>query len=302
MSVYLHIGYPKTATSWLQRGVFPYHPEINFLGGRQVPSWVGEIVTLHDLDFNPEWFRAQVTDLSKPTLISWESLSGDPWVGSWDVCRNANRIHAIWPDAKIIVCVRSQIEMIESLYRQYIKMGGSGSINHFLTRESERNIEYFSLNSLRYDRVLDYYQNLFGNDSVFSYLYEDLSRDSETFLNRLFDFVGVSGMRPEEYHSDERVNISYANTTIRFASVAHRFIHSRFNPAPIVPERVFNATKLRKILNHHWFDLGIARRLESRQIKLTDEKRASLAEHYRESNRRLRDNFNLPIEEFNYPL
>ncbi len=48
MTVFVHVGYPKTASTWLQTRVFPGHPGLDYW--RQVPGfdWVNGIVNLHD--------------------------------------------------------------------------------------------------------------------------------------------------------------------------------------------------------------------------------------------------------------
>ncbi len=52
MSVIVHVGYPKTASTWLQTRVFLAHPGLVYW--RQAPGfyWVNGIVNLHDFDFD----------------------------------------------------------------------------------------------------------------------------------------------------------------------------------------------------------------------------------------------------------
>ncbi len=50
MTVFVHVGYPKTASTWLQTRVFPGHPGLDYW--RQVPGFdrINGIVNLHDFD------------------------------------------------------------------------------------------------------------------------------------------------------------------------------------------------------------------------------------------------------------
>ncbi len=52
MTVFVHVGYPKTASTWLQTRVFPGHAGLD--QWRQVPGfdWVDGIVDRHDFDFD----------------------------------------------------------------------------------------------------------------------------------------------------------------------------------------------------------------------------------------------------------
>ncbi len=52
MPVFVHVGYPKRASTWPQTRIFPGHPGLDYW--RQVPGvdWVNGIVNLHDFDFD----------------------------------------------------------------------------------------------------------------------------------------------------------------------------------------------------------------------------------------------------------
>ncbi len=52
MTVFVHVGYPKRASTWPPTRIFPAHPGLDYW--RQVPGvdWVNGIVNLHDFDFD----------------------------------------------------------------------------------------------------------------------------------------------------------------------------------------------------------------------------------------------------------
>ena len=61
MGVIVHVGYPKTASTWLQTRVFPAHPGLDYW--RDVPGfdWVNKVVNLHDFDFDAKAHLRQYT-------------------------------------------------------------------------------------------------------------------------------------------------------------------------------------------------------------------------------------------------
>ncbi len=50
MPVFVHVGYPRTASTWLHTHVFPGNPGLDYW--RQVPGfdWVNGMVNLRDFD------------------------------------------------------------------------------------------------------------------------------------------------------------------------------------------------------------------------------------------------------------
>jgi hypothetical protein len=68
MRIVFHLGFPRTATTFLQSSVFPKHKEINFLGPKNYNNWDGS-----DLKQFPE-AKISEADLDKITLYSDEFM------------------------------------------------------------------------------------------------------------------------------------------------------------------------------------------------------------------------------------
>nr|MDA3788857.1 sulfotransferase domain-containing protein [Desulfobacula sp.] len=116
---YFHVGYGKTATSWLQEIIFSKHEEINYLGKykSEFPKWILEWSYLDDFMFEEKkgLIKNQLTSLlinEKANLISSESFLR---MGS--MVNQAKRIKAIAPKSKIIIVLRNPIEIIKSFYK-----------------------------------------------------------------------------------------------------------------------------------------------------------------------------------------
>ena len=304
--MFIHIGYPKTANSFLQRYIFPHHPEIEYWNCyRPRYAWLSDIVTLHDFDFDANEIRLKAESLSstaKVQLIPWERLSGNPYTGARDSRIIADRLHAVFPEAKIIISIRHQLNMIDSLYRQYIHQGGSSSFDRFLNLPLENTL-YFSLNYLCYDRIVHYYRQLFGTRSVFVCLYESFNSSPHDFLGQLFSFMSV---KEKSFHNKlfmKRANQGMSSLSISIARIFNRFIYSpSFNPNPIISVRIINSRFFRRFLLQRYLDPLLFNRISGQRSFISKEMRVELNDYFRSSNRSLLNMVDLPLKEYDYPL
>lgn len=304
MTVFVHVGYPKTASTWLQTRVFPGHPDLDYW--RQVPGfdWVDGIVELHDFEFDAKalrerYFAGRDTRSGRHTLISWEALVGDAFAGAWDTCRNADRLRAVLGEARIIVSIREQVSMLDSLYKQYLAQGGIGSVKLFLgLRPVGRT--HFSLNYLRYDRAVGYYRALFGEDSVYVCLYEELLESPDTFLRGLSDFLGIDGFDVDERSMRKKENPGFSAFSTAVARVANRFLYSDFNRLPLVPPGLVSVPGMRAFLKRA--DTALFGRLFPAKSVIDQNTRVFLEDYYRSGNRALAEELGLPLAQYGYPV
>ncbi len=143
----LHVGYHKTATTWMQRKLFvPAH------GFRQLASHrdvFDHVVRPRGFDFNPDAMRELIDRAASALmprevpLISSEILSGHPFQGGREGDVFATRLHRIAPEAKILISIRSQRQILPSVYMQYVLRGGTMPPDRFFAGEDE--IGYFGL-------------------------------------------------------------------------------------------------------------------------------------------------------------
>jgi len=122
----VHIGYHKTGTSWFQKNFYPRVRNAGYLGRQAVrDAFLNTTAFAFDPDKAAEVLSAE-TD-GRP-IICEEDLSGHYYNGgcleslSKDI---AYRIHAVYPQAQIVIFIRNQLDMIRSTYLQYIRSGGT---------------------------------------------------------------------------------------------------------------------------------------------------------------------------------
>ncbi len=140
--IYIHPGYPKTATSLIQRKFFSTHPMINNLGKKQGISDIEEnllkvfrqIMFEKEIDENGFMKIKKVInsikyDSDKINLISFEAFTQTNFeVGLEKIFK---RIKKIFYESnyhiKILVTIRSQLTMIPSHYANTSKVYKKGA-------------------------------------------------------------------------------------------------------------------------------------------------------------------------------
>lgn len=184
--VLIHIGYPKTATTWLQEIFFPNVHNYKFVSWR-----VANKILLNSDCFTYDSNAVRKTLLKDDgfLLVSSEFFSTAINSGfnyGYSSYGISHKIKATFPDATIIIFIRRQQSLIASAYQQYIKNGGTFSFKRWLYSG-----EVFSFEHLIYSKLIEHYIKLFGENQVKVFLYEDLKRDNREFMqnfSRLFGF------------------------------------------------------------------------------------------------------------------
>ena len=155
----IYLAYHKTASKWMWKHFFN-----EFYDCQQV-----DVFNLNDnIITNNKTQKILRTRLE-------EGLMGSERFGL------SKKIKELFPDARIVLTLRSQRSMLPSHYTQYVENGGRLSFKKYL-REVVKNKWYYS------KLLEDLYQD-FGQNQVFVYLFEDFQSDKFRVLNNLKNFI-----------------------------------------------------------------------------------------------------------------
>jgi len=266
MTLILHLGAPKTATSTLQNTFFPRHPGLLFLG-KEVDSkraWTGwrtpEIGTLmlnlelKNLDFRPDRDRVSrmVDEIraaagKRPVVISSEDLCLFSALDSFGKLERIRDLFGTLGPIRLLLAVREQVSLLKSIYITEHR----GEMLH-LPRTKQSWYPSFDqyldihfrygcgavLESFRFAAMIERYESIFGRDNVFVYAFDEFRCDPIGTLRLLCRFIGVDEADPclaltaetrENQHHSSR---GYAMTKLRQRLTGGRSV-SDLMPGPV---------------------------------------------------------------------
>lgn len=222
--VFLHIGYPKTGTTTLQKYLFPKHSGIKSL---QLDSELGFIKNIFTCRENSikrnikaiaDELSGQVTDEYKNYIYSSESFTSFsmffrqnpyPYIYTLDPNSTARKLKTafletrIFDDVKIIVTIRRQDDLLKSIYAQvynlvYKRYKVTNTFQKFINY-SIKNKDNFILDALQYNDVITEYENIVGKDNVCVLVFEQFKQDGTAYIDKLCSFMNID--------SDEAINL-----------------------------------------------------------------------------------------------
>lgn len=304
-SLVLHVGYPKTATTWLQRVVLPRHPQLALLR-RTTPGceWIDRTASAHPFELDAAALREAIAKslsglAGRVPFVSHEAYLGDPFLGAGSVETYAQRLSLLFPDASVLIVLREQEGMLESLYRQYVQEGGTARPGQLFEPPGFQRPR-FAPGYLAYDRALDLYSAAFGRSRIRALLYEELREAPQRFVDAICALAGVESLDVQAL-SREEPNRGLSPPSLALLRAANLVLRSSFQPKALLP---FGSSRaVRRLLQRRLEPLLPARARGALERPLLPAAlRDRLRDSYRAGNRRLRDEYRLPVADAGYAL
>jgi hypothetical protein len=236
--VYIHIGLHKTATTHLQKKIFPGITNLTLLS-RPYTQLNHAFNKLQYADESRYCKEDLLYELEKfkggKLLISDEMLSGQPFFNYINRSMVAHRLKAVFPNSKIILFLRNQGDILYSLYNTWIKnLKGTEKMDQFIwfpsrdyhfedyQKSSSWDLSAFyfyndnfsiNLSNFNYYELVHLYKNLFEDVHVF--LYEDYEENPHVVLSKLEDIIGEKIINDTRtLASQARINSSLTNSSL----------------------------------------------------------------------------------------
>lgn len=235
----VHIGFPKTATTFLQWSIFPNLKGVEYVNYAQCRSIFQPLIYSDPLDYSIEAIQDLLVQSELPTLYSFESLAGSPFyykgIGRSAI---AHSLKSLGFD-KVIITIRKQTKAIDSYYRQYVVQGGTLSFRNWLDLSNRRPIpqKYFLTGYLEYDKLIDHYLEVFGQENVLVLSQEELQSNKFDFLRKIESFTHSHYIANEV---DSRANTALTNLSILLLRFINHFTYSSVRPFHLVSNRFSN--------------------------------------------------------------
>lgn len=166
----IHVGFPKCASTFLQNKVFPYL-DVHFNNAEKTIPFHCMEISLAESD---KYLKK--TDLND-TLVSYEGIVGDPYTGFTNYRDRVDLVFKHFPDAKIIVVIRSS-GYLNSLWGQHVRQGGTKTKS-----------EFQKMKMIPQEDVVRYLREKFQNVLVLDFA--QLEKNPHQFVQDICTFLDV---------------------------------------------------------------------------------------------------------------
>jgi len=188
-TIYVHVGYARTGSTFLQNIFFRSLP-LNLILSPDL-TYLANETNYDDGIFRKFLVEHGTFNNAESTLISSELFTGrgdgNP---VWNPTKMTHRLKKTFPNAKIIVVIRNQIEFVRSIYTHKVvsRIVETRSLDKYLESYFENQLKP----KLEYEnRILQYYE-LFGRTNVLVLPYELLLKNYKSYLSKLCEFMNIN--------------------------------------------------------------------------------------------------------------
>ncbi len=309
--IYIHVGLPRTATTYLQRSIFPYFNDIKYVDLSDNKYSIFRDLYFKNFIFYPlsnikEHIREYFCSLNqKKILISDEMWFGGTIGGThFNFSNNyflSGVLKEIFPNAKIILTIRRQDKWFESIYRYLLRDGHYVGIRQFL---NYRNGEFYDYSTyfrkgpnidvkiLDYKKYIENYIKLFGENNILIIPQELLAYNKELFINKVETFLGSSYSAKGEY--SKKANTGYLLLGVILSRVFNRFFIFENREGGLIP------ISKNKFLDYRTYVRFIDKKIPINKSILSNDMRIKILQYYADSNNSLDNQFKLSLKKFKY--
>ncbi len=298
-----HIGYHKSASTFLQEIIFPnLKANYQFLG--QTPRRYILFETVFDPGQFQELIKSRMLadQRQSPLLISNEILSGHPHghnrINPFQV---ADRIFASYPQANILCVIRNQVDYLLSIYAFRVTVKGfeTRTFEQFVREEGELGMSA----KLHYQRLIQHYYQTFSPAQVTVIPMETLKHDHDLFWEKLKRCVGqvpAIGLTKTKRVNPSTRLLPVIKISLRINRIAY--------PVLLKLEQA-NTPRIAKA--YRWTFYRMKRKvtapllnkmfLGSEKLQLSPALYDDLITQYRDCNRKLSEMIRIDLSQYGYP-
>tara|TARA_B100000242_G_C42948320_1_gene439763 strand:+ start:8 stop:838 length:831 start_codon:yes stop_codon:yes gene_type:complete len=212
----VHLGFQRSASTFLQKKIFAKLSEIVYLGKPYSPK-INEVLSNYDsetfkklifsifrddnFNFDKKKFKKitfKQKEKTKTYLLSEEGLTSAIYV---DPEILAYRIKKFFGQVKLIFVIRNQIYAVESLFNQYYKKSNlSLNFNDWVLKTHRGENEFYRsqkwiLNQYDYNKYINIFERFFGKEYINILLFEDLDTNKKLFSTQLSNLLRIDNSK-----------------------------------------------------------------------------------------------------------
>jgi hypothetical protein len=333
-TLFIHVGFPKTGTTFLQKHLFDNHSEINNIFSNSAPlqneslkDFLKLLVVTNDTDFDTriKYFKkeAQKIDLvsDKINLLSYEVFTSGIDNFELDIFKTFERIKTVFCNddirCKVFFTIRNQPQYIVSRYAQgSIKFESekkewasfSNFLKYFDSIEERgactKSSKFFD--TIKYNNIYLGLSKIFGKDNVKVFIYEKLKNNQVKFISEMSQYFLINvdeaialTMNKKENTTKETKKGLYKRkfTSSLFFTVTESAVYREFI-RPNMPKFLIKIFKL--LLMAPDLLIQISRKPFMDDIVLSEYQYKLITEYYNQDNKQLNKALDLDLDELGY--
>ena len=334
---FIHVGFMKTASTYLQINFFASISDYNFKYINNVDGFreILNHIRYENLQADKDLLKSVIDFFDKyknyKIIISSEALVGSPYYNYLNRDNIWNNLKLIFCDISVLMIVRKQISYFDSLYTQTLHEGFHQSYKSFLNihhglckkhKPLSRNAINLNVKSQNYNEFYNFFSSKSFVSNVKVLPYELLIDSKKTFLKTIAkDFLksNCDDIVNKLSNEDDKPNKSYSQLSVNIAKVFNRFmVSNHIGGIRFIPQKPFFKTfdKIYKKSNIKLFKYlrGISARLTLRYFLqgfvnklnykkpryMSNESYNKLMNIFYVSNKELDEKLNLNLSRYNY--
>jgi hypothetical protein len=205
--IVLHVGFPKTGSSFLKEKIFLKLKEVNLIN-------------------TPDLGKIEI-DTDKINLIRDDGWSGVPTIDNlkYQGREYIDKLQSMFPDAKVIIGIREKTSWMNSYYRHIVKCGLK------YTWDEWNNLsEFEKVNMTDY---VTYLKSKFKD--VYVYDFEDFKKSPDKIVDDICKFIGVEVPN----YKNEIINPGWTDVGVKISLPFNKLFRTKWNKdAPLpMPKR-----------------------------------------------------------------
>jgi len=186
--LYLHVGLPRCASTFLQTKIFPYL-NLHYVHRKEHINY-----KMDHIKYLKKVFKKSKVDV----LYSSETILGLPEIVE-DPVDTLKKYSVAFPDANIIIIKRDRATWLKSMYYRYMHREGYIDFNNYYDNILDHKL-------LNVDHHISRSRSLF-NGRVTYIDFEDLQTDHKFFIGQICEFMRVQ----IPYYKNKKINANNYN-------------------------------------------------------------------------------------------
>jgi len=235
MNIILHIGIPRTGTTFLQDSVFPNINDINIVNFYGYKGIIHDVLARREIQkilidiesFDTKFAYNEINKFmieEKINLITNENIYCKMFKKDDKRFEKIEKIKEFFPNAKIIFGTRAKDDLLLSWYKKYIVNGGVLSYSDFIK-------EHINMDKINYEKYNENLIKLFGKKNVYIYKFENLKKNANSFVEGICKFIGTETPNFKII----RWNIGYSFWQTKISILINNIYKTSLNPNGIIP-------------------------------------------------------------------